>query len=155
MQSQNQSQNQGNKEYLLAVLAVTVIGTLIDGFTTGWGLLALLKANNPFATVLALGSGILITALAVATVPIWKNSSTPGIVKVLWLVAIVVDTYTTALATLNYAIMNNNSDQLLYLSQVFYEPKNITPTIVAIGGVMIINGSSLAVMPILKQIQTP
>ncbi len=150
-----QSQSQSSKEYLFIILAITVIGTLIDGFTTGWGLLALLRANNLFTTALALGSGVLITALAVATKPIWENSNTPGIVKVLWLVAIVVDTYTTALATLNYAIMNNNSDQLLYLSQVFYEPKNLTPTVVAIGGVMIINGSSLAVMPILKQIQTP
>jgi hypothetical protein len=133
-----------------------MFGAIGDGFTSGWGLLKLLGANNNFAIVMALIGGFIVTFFAVASDSIVKNwRSMPSIILFLWLIAFLLDVYTAIFTTINQMILNNDSGNLIYLSQVTFEPNNAGRTVLAFSLAFLVNGSSVAFGVIFQKMRQP
>jgi hypothetical protein len=77
--------------------------TVADGFTSAVGIAAAIDAKNYVAWAFAIVAGLATTGFSVATSPIWSKQSN-WFLRFLWLIAIIVDVYTTVIGAVHFII---------------------------------------------------
>ncbi len=117
------------------------IAILADAAASGFSLMAIFQANNPFAQVVAFFGGLLITALATLTRAVFDSRNIPFIC--LWIVALLIDAYTTIVAVIFFVIIGISPATPIDFSMVFYDPHNWPKTLIAFGTTGIITGMSV------------
>ena len=87
-----------------ALLLIIGFAITADGMASGFGLLAFYQANNPFAVIVVFAAGFLVTGYVTITGRVWVKDS-PLLLKALWVVAVVIDVYTTYVAIVFYVLL--------------------------------------------------
>lgn len=124
------------------LLILTAIGTLVDGLTTGLILLSLISPTSFLGQVLTFAGGIIITGFEMGTKAVFSKSS-PTILRYMWLVAVIVDFYTTIVGTVYYVALGYPLETVVNYSAIQIDSSNIFSVILALGLSFIITGSSV------------
>lgn len=135
-----------------AILAIlTAVGTLADGASSGLVLMAMLGAKNILSQILVFAGGLMITGMAVSTKAIFSDKGS-CVLKIIWLVATVIDLYTTIVGTIFYVIMQMPLSYKVDFSLMYFDPKNFFPTLLAFGISGLITGSSIVVLYVVERL---
>jgi len=125
------------------LLIFCMIGTLADGFASATILMSMLHPRNILAQVIVVVGGIIITGLAVCTKLVWDHRS-PLVLKIIHVMAILIDVYTTIVGTIFYVIIGAPLSEPVDLSRIIIcNPNNLVPTLLAFLLTAIITGSSV------------
>ena len=90
----------------MVILLIVAIAILADGMLTGIAFQGFFQASNVFANILVFSAGFIVTGIVAITGWIWKGMS-PWPLKVLWIFSVIVDVYTTYVATIFYVLQQN------------------------------------------------
>lgn len=88
---------------LFLIVAVAIIA---DGIASGVAFQGFFQADNFFAYILVYGTGFIVTGIVALSGFIWKRG-TPWLLKILWFFSVIIDVYTTYVATIFYVLLKN------------------------------------------------
>ena len=134
-----------------SLLVFCLIGTLADGFASAATLAGMFQAKNLIAYAIVIPAGFIITGLGVATKLVWVPDS-PITLKGIWLVAIIVDAYTTVVAIIWYIIAGMPMGTAIDFSVLQYDPSRWDQTILAFMLTGIVTGSSVSTIYIYDKV---
>ena len=90
----------------MVLFVIVAFAILADGMASGVAFQGFLQANNIFSYILVYGTGFIVTGIVALSGWIWKNG-TPWLLKILWFLSVIVDVYTTYVATIFYVLLKN------------------------------------------------
>lgn len=132
------------KFLLLFVGLAVVADALLSGFT----LMASFQANNILSQILVFSAGCIITGFVVFTKEILVSNSL--MLKLVWLVSVIVDAYTTFVGVIFYMIMGEDLSNPIEFSAIQYDPSNWPKTIIVFSLTFIVTGASVSALYVLE-----
>lgn len=138
------------KTHYRILLVFTAIGTLVDGMASGLILLSMIQSNNFLGQLLAFAGGAIITGAAVTTRVIFYPG-TPKILRYVWIVAVIIDVYSTVIGTIYYGVLGFPLGTVVDFSLIQINSYNVVSIALALGLAFIITGSSLISLHILEK----
>lgn len=91
---------------MIVLLLVVAVAFIADGLASGVAFQGFFQADNFFAYVLVYGAGFIVTGMVALSGLVWKSGS-PWLLKILWGLSVIVDVYTTYVATIFYVLLKN------------------------------------------------
>jgi hypothetical protein len=137
----------------LWVLLFITVSTMViaDAMASGVGILAMVQADNVLAKLVIFAGGFAITGLVTFTKLILAKDS-PFSLKCLWLVAVLIDAYTTIVTVIYYVILARPLTEQVDLTIVRYDPENLPKTLLVFGLTALVTGGSIVGLWVLEKL---
>ena len=126
----------------LVLAIVVLVAVIADGIASGLSLQLFFDADNLLTQTFVFGAGFVITGIVSFTTRIFSPGS-PFLLKILWLMAILIDAYTTFIVVAFYLILRNPYSVAPDISTIKYDPNNWPATLLAYSLPIILSGTTM------------
>ncbi len=127
----------------LVLALIVLVAMVADGVASGMSLQMFFNTqHNMLANIFVFGAGFVITGIVAYTPKIFSEE-TPFLLKVLWLIAVLVDGYTTFVVVVFYIVLHHPYSDPLNIAEIRFDPSNWLATSLALALPIILSGATM------------